>query len=101
MQNHALPSYGTLPEWCGNTQTGYDVNACHYLVHKTLVSWLPPVVVMIIPASLSIYAGFGLALARLIWSRGSIRIVSLAVPPTFAEWLRGHLVTDFPWNTFG
>jgi apolipoprotein N-acyltransferase len=75
--------------------------AYHYLVQTTLIGWLLPIAVMIIPACLAIYAAFGLALARLIWSSGSIRVVSLAASLTIAEWLRGHLVTDFPWNTLG
>ena len=42
-----------------------------------------------------------LALARAIWTRGATRILALAVALTLAEWLRGHLFSGFPWNTFG
>ena len=43
----------------------------------------------------------GLALARLLWMRGAVRMLALAVALTAAEWLRGHLFSGFPWNTFG
>ena len=42
-----------------------------------------------------------LALARLIWTRGAVRVLALAVALTLSEWLRGHLFSGFPWNTFG
>ena len=43
----------------------------------------------------------GLAAARLIWVRGPERVLALAAMLTVAEWLRGHLLSGFPWNTFG
>jgi apolipoprotein N-acyltransferase len=36
-----------------------------------------------------------------LWTRGAMRILALAVALTATEWLRGHLFTGFPWNTFG
>ena len=30
-----------------------------------------------------------------------MRILSLAIALTVVEWLRGHLFTGFPWNTYG
>jgi apolipoprotein N-acyltransferase len=40
-------------------------------------------------------------LARLIWPRGAARLFAFAAAMSFAEWLRGHLFTGFPWNLFG
>jgi apolipoprotein N-acyltransferase len=37
----------------------------------------------------------------LIWPRGSGRLFAFAAGLSFAEWLRGHLFTGFPWNSFG
>ena len=54
-----------------------------------------------LPAGMAIYTALGVALARLLWTRGAWRIVALALALTVTEWLRGHLFSGFPWNTFG
>jgi apolipoprotein N-acyltransferase len=48
-----------------------------------------------------LFTALGTALARLLWTRGALRVLALAVALTVAEWLRGHVLTGFPWNTFG
>ena len=40
----------------------------------------------------------GLALARMLWTRGPTRLIALALTLTATEWLRGHLFSGFPWN---
>ena len=72
-----------------------------FLVDAKTFGWLLPIAVGGLPAVLAIYTGLGLALARLMWVRGPARIAALAVALTITEWLRGHLFTGFPWNTFG
>ena len=72
-----------------------------FLVDAKTFGWLLPVAVAGLPASLAIYTGLGLACARLIWVRGPERLLALAAALTVAEWLRGHLLSGFPWNTFG
>src|SRR5262249_51928338 len=57
--------------------------------------------VVSLPAGMALYTAFGLALARLFWSRGASRVLTLAAALTVAEWLRGHVVSGFPWNAFG
>src|SRR5262249_51822539 len=54
-----------------------------------------------LPAGLAFFLAFGLALARLLWSKSPVRVLALAVGLTVAEWLRGHVLTGFPWNAFG
>ena len=36
-----------------------------------------------------------------VWTRGALRILTLAAALTMTEWLRGHVLTGFPWNAFG
>jgi apolipoprotein N-acyltransferase len=77
--------------WVGNA----------FLVDAKTFGWLLPFAVVALPAGMAIYTALGLALARLIWPRGATRVLALAAALTIAEWLRGHLFSGFPWNTFG
>ena len=72
-----------------------------FLVDAKTFGWLLPIAVAGLPAYLAIYTALGLAAARLIWVRGPERVLALAATLTIAEWLRGHLLSGFPWNTFG
>jgi len=72
-----------------------------FLVDAPTFGWMLPFAVIGLPAILAIYTGLGVALARLMWTRGAVRILALGVALTATEWLRGHLFTGFPWNTFG
>jgi apolipoprotein N-acyltransferase len=72
-----------------------------FLVDAPTFGWLLPIAVLGLPAWLAVYTGFGVAVARLLWAPGAMRILALAVGLTTSEWLRGHLLTGFPWNAFG
>jgi apolipoprotein N-acyltransferase len=72
-----------------------------FLVDASTFGWLLPIAVIGLPAGLAIFTAFGVALARLLWMRGAMRILALGVALTAADWLRGHILTGFPWNVFG
>jgi apolipoprotein N-acyltransferase len=72
-----------------------------FLVDARTFGWLMPFAVLALPAGLAVFTALGFALARLAWARGPIRILTLAAALTTAEWLRGHVLTGFPWNSFG
>lgn len=85
---------------------GYFLAGLYWIGHAFLVDaktfgWLLPFAVVALPAAMAVYTALGLALARLIWTRGATRVLALAVALTFVEWLRGHLFTGFPWNAYG
>jgi apolipoprotein N-acyltransferase len=85
---------------------GYFVTGLYWIGNAFLVDaknfgWLLPFAVLGLPAYLALYSALGLALARLIWTRGAARILAFALALTLAEWLRGHLLTGFPWNAYG
>ena len=90
--------------WCFGF--GFFVAGLYWIGHAFLVDaktfgWLLPVAVSGLPAYLAIFTALGVAAARLIWVRGPERLLALAATLTIAEWLRGHVLSGFPWNTFG
>jgi apolipoprotein N-acyltransferase len=72
-----------------------------FLVDVKTFGWLLPLAVAGLPAYLALYTALGLAIARLMWVRGPERVLALAAALTITEWLRGHLLSGFPWNAFG
>jgi apolipoprotein N-acyltransferase len=72
-----------------------------FLVEADEFAWALPFGVLGLPALLAFFPAFGFAVAHLIWSKGAARILALAFALTLSEWLRGHLLTGFPWNTIG
>lgn len=77
--------------WIGNA----------FLVDADIFGWLLPFAVAGLPAGLAIFTAIGFALARLLWAGNWSRILALAVALTAVEWLRGHILSGFPWNAFG
>ncbi len=72
-----------------------------FLVEADEFAWALPLGVAGLPAGLAIFPGLGFVLARLLWSPGTGRLFALAAGLSFTEWLRGNVLTGFPWNTFG
>ncbi len=77
--------------WIGNA----------FLANPDEFEWLMPFAVLLLPAGLALFYGFGVALAQLMWCDDWRRIFALAAGLGAAEWLRGHLFTGFPWNAIG
>lgn len=71
------------------------------LVEADRFAWALPLAVLGIPAGLAIFTGAGTALAHRMWTAGPARILAFAASMTAAEWLRGFVLTGFPWNSFG
>lgn len=67
--------------------------------------WLLPFAVLGIPAVLALLAGLALLASyeacRRLHLAGTSRILVLAACWAAAEWLRGHMLTGFPWNLVG
>jgi apolipoprotein N-acyltransferase len=98
-----VPSAAIVGWWFG---FGYFLAGLYWVGYAFLVDaktfgWLLPFAVVALPAGMACYTAFGVALARLLWIRGPLRILALAIGLTIAEWLRGHLFGGFPWNAFG
>jgi apolipoprotein N-acyltransferase len=63
--------------------------------------WMMPLAVVALPAALALFYAFGFALASRLWSQSGLRIFALAFGLACSEWVRGHALTGFPWNTLG
>jgi apolipoprotein N-acyltransferase len=72
-----------------------------FLVDAGRFAFLLPLPVLALPAFLGLFWGAGAALARLFWSEDWSRILVFAIAMSAAEWVRGHVLTGFPWNAFG
>jgi apolipoprotein N-acyltransferase len=98
-----VPAAALAGWWFG---LGYFVPGLYWIGYAFLVDaptfgWLMPFAVLGLPAYLALFTAFGFALARLIWTRDASRVIALAATLTTSEWLRGHVLTGFPWNAFG
>ena len=99
---HIAPAAG-IGWWFG---FGYFIAGLYWLGFALLVdaasyAWFLPFAIIGVPAGLAIFTSFGVVLARLVWSSGALRVLALAAGLTIAEWLRGHVLTGFPWDTYG
>ena len=72
-----------------------------FLVEAETFAWLLPFAVTLLPAGLALFWGTAAAAAHRFWHPGLARVAMLAVSLGVAEWLRGHVLTGFPWNVLG
>jgi apolipoprotein N-acyltransferase len=72
-----------------------------FLVNGDEFAWALPLGVVVLPAGLALFFALAFALARLFWSEGPWRILTFAWTLAAVEWLRGHVLTGFPWNSPG
>ena len=72
-----------------------------FLVEADKFAWLLPFAVTLLPAGLALFWGIAAAVARVFWSDGIGRLFVFAIALSLAEWLRGHILTGFPWNLVG
>jgi apolipoprotein N-acyltransferase len=64
--------------------------------------WMVPFALLGLPALLALFNGAATALARrFFWHPGVGRILALAAAWGLFEWLRGHVLTGFPWVLIG
>jgi apolipoprotein N-acyltransferase len=98
-----VPGAAMTGWWFG---LGYFVPGLYWIGYAFLVdaptfAWLLPFAVLGLPAYLALFTALGFAVARLIWTTNGSRVLALAASLTLSEWLRGQVLTGFPWNAFG
>ncbi len=72
-----------------------------FLVEADQFAWLMPFALIAMPAGLALFTGLGCAVAGVLWTDHRLRILLLAAVMTLADWLKGTVLTGFPWNSFG
>lgn len=64
-------------------------------------AWMAPFAASLLPAGLGLFWGGACALYRLFAPIGAVRVLLFAALFCAFEWLRGHVLTGFPWNPAG
>ncbi len=72
-----------------------------FLVEADVFGWLLPFAVTLLPAGLALFFGAAAAVSRAFWKPGLAGLLTIAVVFGGFEWLRGHILTGFPWNVLG
>ena len=72
-----------------------------FLVEAEKFAVLIPIAVTVMPAGLALFWAGACAIAACAWQPGLMRVLILAMSLSTAEWLRGHVLTGFPWNAIG
>jgi apolipoprotein N-acyltransferase len=71
-----------------------------FFVDETFI-WAAPFGIFGLPALLALFFAAGFAMAFYLWRSGPSRLLLFAVCIGFSEWLRGTILTGFPWNSLG
>jgi apolipoprotein N-acyltransferase len=82
----------------GQFLTGLYWVAYAFLVDPIQHAWQIPFVALIFPGGLALFVAFACALSAIFWRTDASRIFVLTAAYAFTEWLRGHILTGFPWN---
>lgn len=83
----------------------YFFIGCWWVAEAFLVNpaqaWMAPFAASLLPAGIALFTGAATALYRAFKPSGVWRIVLFAVCFSGLEWVRGHVLTGFPWNPVG
>ena len=74
--------------WIGNA---FQVDAAAH-------AWQIPFVLVLLPGGLALFPALACIVATGFWQNGTSRILSLSAALALSQYLRGHVLTGFPWN---
>jgi apolipoprotein N-acyltransferase len=90
--------------WLGGL--GYFAVAVHWITEPFMVDakeqgWMAPFALILLAAGLALFWGGAALLYRALKTRGPVRVLVFAGCLAGFEWLRGHVLTGFPWDLPG
>jgi apolipoprotein N-acyltransferase len=85
----------------GQFLVGFHWIGYAFMVDPAAHLWQMPFALVGLTAGLALYGALAGALSAWFWQDGPARIFVFAVFFSLCEWLRGHLLTGFPWNLSG
>ena len=72
-----------------------------FLVDERTYGWMAPFALVLMAGGLSLFWAAAAAVWRRVGARGLPGLLAFAACLSGAEWLRGHVLTGFPWNLPG
>lgn len=69
-----------------------------FTVDAAAHAWQIPFVAALLPGYLALFPALACGIAVRLWRPGSARLFVFTALMAAGEWLRGHLLTGFPWN---
>jgi apolipoprotein N-acyltransferase len=82
----------------GQFITGFHWIGYAFMVDPGAHLWQMPFALVGLTAGLALYGALAGAFSAWFWQDGPARIFVFAALFALGEWLRGHLLTGFPWN---
>ncbi|WP_245157684.1 apolipoprotein N-acyltransferase [Brevundimonas sp. A19_0] len=83
----------------------YFMIGCWWVAEAFLVNpdqaWMAPFAAALLPSGMGLFWGLALLAYRHLRIEGVRRVLAFAALFALGEWLRGHVLTGFPWNPAG
>ena len=72
-----------------------------FLIEPERYAWMIPFALLILPGGLALFPAVFVGLAARFWTNDLRRVFVLAIALALSNWMRGHVLTGFPWNVWG
>ncbi|MGE0665396.1 MAG: apolipoprotein N-acyltransferase [Sphingomonadales bacterium] len=77
---------------------GHFVTGFYWVANALAIAGAPPAAAIALPLGMALYSGLAGVIYRVAGRRIRSRVLLFALCWALAEWLRGHVITGFPWN---
>ncbi|MBI1179071.1 MAG: apolipoprotein N-acyltransferase [Alphaproteobacteria bacterium] len=77
---------------------GHFLTGFYWVGNALEIAGAPPAAALALPLGMALYPGVAAVLYKLVRRRVPSRVLLFAVCWGLGEWLRGHVITGFPWN---